>query len=100
MIASGFPGSVRVFTASLPGLSGLHITPKPLIYVEDNNSSPKTHHPQLCTRREVNKPNPANHTYSQLITSNYRSTTGLVKKIEEINARFKIIDEKFKSIDE
>ena len=30
-LASGFPDSVRVFIASLPGLSGLHLTPKPLI---------------------------------------------------------------------
>jgi hypothetical protein len=30
-LAPGFPGSVRVFIASLPGLSGLNLTPKPLI---------------------------------------------------------------------
>jgi len=30
-LASGFPGSVRVFIASLPGLSGLHLTQEPLI---------------------------------------------------------------------
>jgi hypothetical protein len=29
LLASGFPGFAWVFTASLPGLSGLHITPSP-----------------------------------------------------------------------
>jgi alcohol dehydrogenase class IV len=74
--ASGFPGSVRVFTASLPGLSGLHITQKPLIHIEDNNSSSKTHHPQENTRREINKFKPATHSYSQPITTIFRSVTG------------------------
>jgi 5-methyltetrahydropteroyltriglutamate--homocysteine methyltransferase len=73
---SGFPGSVRVFIASLPGLSGLHVTHKPLICFEDSNSSSKTHHPQVDARREANKSKPTTHSYLQLIASNYRSVTG------------------------
>jgi hypothetical protein len=76
--ASGFPGSVRVFIASLPGLSGLHVTQKPLIRIEDNNSNTKTHHPRVNTSGEVNKFKPIIHSYLQLIASNYRSVTGFV----------------------
>jgi len=74
--ASGFPGSVRVFIASLPGLSGLHITQKPLIRVGDSDSNTKIHHQRVSTRREANKYKPAIHSYLQLIASNYRKVTG------------------------
>jgi len=57
VLASGFPGSVRVFIASLPGLSGLHLTPKPLIFIESCSSSSKTHHPQLDIHRKLINPN-------------------------------------------
>jgi len=78
-LASGFPGSVRVFIASLPGLSGLHITQKPLIRVVDSNLRPKTHHPRVNTRGEVNKFKPTIHSYLQLTASNYRSVTGFTQ---------------------
>jgi len=46
-INSRVPGlSVQVFIASCPGLSELHVTPKPLICVENSNSTSKTHHLQ------------------------------------------------------
>ena len=74
--ASGFPRLARVFTASLRGLSGLHITQKPLIRVGYINLCPKTHHPRVNTLREANKYKPTIHSYLQLIASNYRSVTG------------------------
>jgi len=74
-LASGFPGSARVFTALQPGLSGLHATPKPLIRIEDNNSNTKTHHPQLYTRREPSKYKPDIHSYL-----NYRSVTAFIPR--------------------
>jgi len=77
--ASRFPGSVRVFIASLPGLSGLHVTQKPLIRVGDSNLCPKTHHPQENTRGEVNKFKPAIYNYPQLTTTNYRSVIGFIR---------------------
>jgi hypothetical protein len=54
VLASGFPRLARVFTASLPGLSGLHVTLEPLICIEDDNSNIKTHHLQVNTLRERN----------------------------------------------
>jgi hypothetical protein len=60
----------------VPGLSGLHVTQKPLIRVGDSNSNTKTHHPQVNTHREANKYKPAIHSYLQLIASNYRSVKG------------------------
>jgi hypothetical protein len=72
---SGFPRLARVFTASLPRLSGLHLTQKPLIRIEDSDSNPNTHHQQENTRGEVNKFKPS---YLQLTASNYRSVTGFM----------------------
>ena len=78
VLAPGFPGSARVFTASQPGLSGLHVTPKPLLRVESRSSSIKTHH-QLGTHGKTNKFKPTTCNNPQLTTSNYRSVTGLDK---------------------
>jgi|GEM_PF-3859215 hypothetical protein len=78
-LASGFPGSVRGVIASLPGLSGLHVTREPLICVESCNSNTKTHHPRVNTRGEANKHKPAIHSYLQPVASNYRSVTGYIK---------------------
>jgi len=64
------------FTASLPGLSGLHVTQKPLIRIKDSNSNTKTHHQRVNTLREANKYKPTIHSYLQLIASNYRKVTG------------------------
>jgi hypothetical protein len=75
--ASGFPRLARVFIASLPGLSGLHITQKPLIRIGDSDLCPKTHHQQENTRGEVNKFKPNIYSHPQLITTNYRLVISL-----------------------
>ena len=72
---SGFPHLACGFIASLRGLSGLHLTRKPLIRIGDSNLCPKTHHQRVNTIREANKYKPAIHNYL-LIASNYRSVTG------------------------
>jgi len=71
-----FPGSARAFTASQAGLSGLHVTPKPLIRAENSSSSSKTHYSQVNTYRETSKFKLPTRNNSQLATSNYRSVTG------------------------
>jgi len=75
-LAPGFPGSARVFIASLPGLSGLHVTQKPLICAKDGDSSSKTHPLQQSTRKDAKKFKPAIHNYPQLTATNHRSVTG------------------------
>jgi hypothetical protein len=65
-LAPGFPSSVRVFITSLPGLSGLNITPKPLICFVCIRVSRLIINSWICVERLINPRDVRN--YSQVFT--------------------------------